>query len=107
MNKNSKVVFSTDPSYQEESDVERTLIKNQEQQLGVWRQRLGGDRMVTIVKGFIGPEADLKSLGKTLRSHCSSGGSVKKGEILIQGDHRDKIVNFLNSEGYKSKASGG
>ncbi len=63
--------------------------------------------MVTIVKGFAGNNKDLQALGKLLKTACSSGGTVKNGEVLIQGDHRDKIVNFLNDRGYKAKASGG
>ena len=84
-----------------------SLQANEQQQLRVWRQRLGGGRVVTIVKGFAGNNKDLQALGKLLKTACSSGGTVKNGEVLIQGDHRDKIVNFLNDRGYKAKASGG
>jgi len=107
MKNKGSIVFSTDQSFREKDDSDISSLKNKKQQLRVWRQRLGGGRMVTVVKGYNGPEEELKKLGKQLRSQCSSGGSVKDGEILVQGDHREKIVNFLNNEGYKAKASGG
>jgi translation initiation factor 1 len=107
MGKKSKIVFSTDPDYNEEHEQSVATQANDQQQLRVWRQRLGGGRVVTIVKGFAGNNKDLQALGKLLKTACSSGGTVKNGEVLIQGDHRDKIVNFLNDRGYKAKASGG
>jgi translation initiation factor 1 len=107
MGKKSKIVFSTDPDYNEEHEQPVATQANDQQQLRVWRQRLGGGRVVTIVKGFAGNNKDLQALGKLLKTACSSGGTVKNGEVLIQGDHRDKIVNFLNDRGYKAKASGG
>ena len=105
--KKRKIVFSTDPSYRDIVEQNIRAIDNQDQELRVWRQRLGGGRIVSIIKGYIGTDEDLIILGKQLKSQCSSGGSVKNGEILIQGDHRDKIVNFLNEKGYKAKTSGG
>ena len=107
MGKKSKVVFSTDPDYLDEKEKKEETLSNKKQQLRVWRQRLGGGRIVTLVKGFYGKNEDLQSLGKQLKTACSSGGTAKNGEVLIQGDHRDKIVNLLNNEGYKAKVSGG
>lgn len=106
MGEKSKVVFSTDPDYQDEKEKTEKTLSNEKQQLRVWRKRLGGGRIVTLVKGFTGKNEDLQFLGKKLKSACSSGGTVKNGEVLIQGDHMDKIVNLLNNKGYKAKASG-
>lgn len=107
MGKKSNVVYSTNPDYQEEREQSVELLANEQQQLRVWRKRLGGGRIVTLVKGYTGKNEELQSLGKLLKSVCSSGGTVKNGDILIQGDHREKIVNFLNNQGYNSKISGG
>ena len=107
MSNNSKIVFSTNPKHQKKGEERVGTLDNEQQQLRVWRQRLGGGRIVTLIKGFIGTDEDLKSLGKLLKLSCSSGGTAKNGEVLIKGDHRDKIVNLLNNKGYKAKVSGG
>ena len=108
MTRHSKVVYSTSQSFQQEVESEEAItLGPEDQQLRVWRQRLGGGRMVTVIKGYVGKESDMKALGKMLKLSCSSGGSVKDGEILIQGDHREKIVNILKTKGYNAKTSGG
>ena len=97
------VVYSTNPDYeysddsQEEAD---TLPKNQ-QKLRLNMERAGrGGKTVTLVKGFIGSEEDIAVLCKLLKQKCGVGGSVKDGEIIIQGDHRQRLVEILKKEGF-------
>ena len=97
------VVFSTNPDFKYETIEEEeneTLPKNQ-QKLRIFMEKKGrGGKTVTLVKGFIGTEEDLKELGKLLKTKCGVGGSVKDGEIIIQGDFKQRITDLLKSEGY-------
>ena len=100
------VVFSTNPdfTYETEAEAEQETLKPEKQNLIVSIDRKGrGGKQVTVVSGFIGKEDDLEDLGKTLKTKCGVGGSVKDGEILVQGDQRDKITAILTSLGYKAK----
>lgn len=104
------VVYSTNPSfgYDYEEDEEMETLTPSEQTLRVLidrKQRKG--KSVTLVEGFVGSADDLKDLGKLLKSKCGVGGSVKEGEIIIQGEVRDKVMDILKSEGYNVKRVGG
>jgi len=104
------IVYSTDPDfeYQYDNEEEETLPK-EEQRLRVHIDQKGrGGKEVTIVKGFVGSSEDRKELGKMLKQKCGVGGSVKDGEILIQGNHAEKVVDLLKKVGYRDvKRSGG
>jgi translation initiation factor 1 len=104
------IVYSTNPNYEYEFDEDEVMetLPPQKQTLKVMidkKQRNG--KAVTLIAGFVGSNDDLKDLGKLLKSKCGVGGSVKDREILIQGDHRDKIIELLNKENYKTKRVGG
>jgi len=106
--KDKYIVYSTNSEYsqEEEFEEEKTLLP-EEQELKVWidrKQRKG--KAVTLVTGFVGTEDDLKELGKELKSKCGVGGSTKQGEIIIQGEVREKVLELLKNMGYQAKKSG-
>ena len=97
------IVFSTDPSFSfEEENISNETLPADKQKLKVrldTKHRAG--KAVTLVEGFIAKEDDLEEIGKKLKNFCGTGGSVKDGEIIIQGDQRDKVVQWLLKNGYK------
>ena len=98
------LVFSTNPDAMrpEEPEVVETLA-TERQKLRVSIERKGrGGKTATIVKGFLGSDDDLDDLAKQLKSRCGTGGSVKEGEIIIQGEMKEKIVSLLLTMGYKN-----
>ncbi len=101
-------VYSTSDSFDEGEENQRESVDPSEQQLEAHLEKKGrGGKTAVIIKGFEGPEDDLKDLAKALKNHCATGGSVKDGEIIIQGNSRDKAMDFLKNKGYKVKRVGG
>jgi len=103
------IVYSTNPDFKihQEPEVPVTLPPNRQNLRVMLDRKQRGGKQVTLVTGFIGSDADLESLGKLLKSRCGTGGSAKDGEILIQGDNRTKVIDFLLNAGYKAKLAGG
>ena len=103
------MVYSTNPDFKYETgeESEAETLPPQQQDLRVWldrKQRAG--KVVTLVKGFVGRDEDLQTLARLLKTKCGVGGAAKDGEILIQGDHRDRVVEILTRSGYRCKKAG-
>jgi translation initiation factor 1 len=90
------IVYSTNPDF----------IKPSQQNLRVWKEYHGG-KAVTIVRDYIGSTSDLEALGKEIKVKCGVGGTVKNGEIIIQGDKREQVMKLLEQKGFKAKRAGG
>jgi translation initiation factor 1 len=97
------IVYSTNPdfAYTLDEKEENETLPSQQQKLRVSIEKNHrGGKTVTIVRNFVGTEADMKEMGKLLKTRCGVGGSVKDGEILIQGDFKEKVIEILKKEGY-------
>lgn len=98
------IVYSTDPGFSFSSDepaIDTLPVDQQKLRVRIdTKQRAG--KMVTLVEGFVGTSADLEQLGKQLKNLCGTGGSVKDGIILVQGNHTDKIIAWLQKQGYSA-----
>lgn len=104
------MVYSTDPdfAYTTRHDEEPETLAPERQELRVWldRKQRGG-KVVTLVRGFVGRDDDLQALARLLKTRCGVGGAAKEGEIIIQGDHRDRVIDILIRSGYRCKKAGG
>lgn len=111
MKNKNHVVYSTNPEYLKklkEQIEENNLELSEHFALKVRiEKKYRGGKVATIVSGYIGPQSGLKELEKTLKVKCGVGGSSKDGEIIIQGEHADKVVSLLTEMGYKAKRAGG
>lgn len=95
-------VYSTDPGFQFEPEQENTETlppARQKLRIRLDTKHLAG-KAVTLVEGFSGKDEDLQELGKKIKSYCGTGGSAKDGEIIVQGDQRDKVLQWLQKNGY-------
>ena len=105
------VVYSTDPefkyNYEEEEEAAEAPANQQKLRVFIDRKQRGG-KEVTLITGFSGPQSALEELGKYLKTKCGVGGSAKDGEIIVQGDHRERVVQLLLEKGYtQTKKAGG
>ncbi len=102
--KRLNIVYSTNPDYhyhEYEDDTQQETLPKEKQMLRISldkRNRKG--KAVTLVTGFVGSDDDLETLGKLLKTKCGVGGSAKDGEIIVQGDHKQKVLDILQKEGY-------
>ena len=96
-------VYSTDPDFrfEEESNNTETLPAAQQKLRIKLETKHRAGKSVTLVEGFVGKEEDLEDLGKKLKAYCGTGGSAKDGEIIVQGDQREKVLQWLQKNGYK------
>jgi len=102
------VMYSTNPDFEfkyENNKTETLLPREQDLRIHIDKHRAG--KIAVIIKGFIGLSEDLKILSKLLKSKCGVGGTAKNGQIIIQGDVREKVIKILEEEGYNYKRSGG
>lgn len=104
------VVYSTNPNFKiknDEDEVQETLQPKQQDLRVMLDKKSRGGKVVTLITGFHGSDADLNDLAKFLKTKCGVGGTAKDGEIIIQGDFRDKVLEMLHNKGYKVKKAGG
>ncbi|MBL7784138.1 MAG: translation initiation factor [Saprospiraceae bacterium] len=102
------LVFSTDPDFKLQADAEPVdSLPAARQVLRIWLERVKGGKEATVIKGFEGPDDALAELAKTLKNKCAAGGNAKDGVIIIQGNHRDKVLKLLLDMGFKNTKNAG
>jgi translation initiation factor 1 len=106
---NRGFVFSTDPNFrfEEENELQQTLLPPQQKLRIKLDAKHRAGKIVTLIEGFIGTDDDLQQLGKQLKNCCGTGGSAKDHEIIIQGDQRDKVLQWLLKNEYKNSKKAG
>ena len=107
--KNKKLtVYSTNPNFEYDEDNHEVIkVEPSDQLLEVWIDKHRAGKTAIIIKGYVGNLSEIKALSKKLKTKCGVGGSVKNGEIIIQGNVRDKIMDILKQDGYRYKRVGG
>ena len=107
--KNNKLtVYSTNSNFEHDEDNHEDItLEPSDQLLEVWIDKHRAGKTAIIIKGFVGNLSEIKDLSKKLKTKCGVGGSVKNGEIIIQGNVRDKIMDILKQDGYRYKRVGG
>lgn len=106
--KTSSIVYSTDPDFRPDvSEPEPPDVSPDRQELRLHLDRRGGGKVVTIIRGFQGSSQDLLDLARSLKKYLGTGGSVKNGEILIQGAVRDQTMEYLRQKQFRVKKAGG
>lgn len=103
------LVFSTDPNFKAEAEKPKFgNLSPEKQVLRIWLERGRGGKEATVIKGFVGSDDSLSELAKNIKSKCAAGGTAKGGIIIVQGDHRDKVLKLLTDAGFKNvKKAGG
>lgn len=106
---NKGFVYSTDPNFKFEEETPVDTLPPAQQKLRIWLEtKHRGGKAATVITDFVGTQDDMEELGKKLKNHCGTGGSAKDGEIIVQGDQREKVLQFLIKNGYtNSKKAGG
>ena len=107
--KRKNVVYSTNPDYEFEYDQEdqETLPVNQQKLYVSIDRKMRKGKSVTLIEGFVGSADDLKELAKSIKTACGVGGTSKNGDIMIQGEFKDRVVDMLSSLGYQAVKKGG